>query len=170
MDKRKQMVLDALSAFAEQRPGVEPGNHGDWKGYRSESRSITKDLHEARILLAAVRWRDSITADHLIEASKRAYSGRLEITEYKAGTPRKSARRSVESSYPEDTITIDYCTGQYFPTEFRKAVCAVLAYALWNYIRADIPNEGRDGKSPGDLIRATFRKEFGRHMQQRWFN
>ncbi len=32
-------------------------------------------------------------------------------------------------------VTIEYTTGQYMPTEYRKAVCAVLASALWEYTR-----------------------------------
>jgi hypothetical protein len=36
---------------------------------------------------------------------------------------------------PTSRVSIGYCTGQYFPTEYRRAVCAVLASALWEYTR-----------------------------------
>jgi hypothetical protein len=34
---------------------------------------------------------------------------------------------------------LDYCTGQYFPTEYRRAACAVLASALWSAKRDNMP-------------------------------
>jgi hypothetical protein len=65
---------------------------------------------------------------------------------------------------------IDYCTGQYFPTEYRKAVCAVLASALWTRHRGGMSNDTIDGKTPGDRIRAQFREVFGRAIASRYFN
>ncbi len=79
MEPRKQAILNALSAFANQRSGIEFGNYGDVKAFRAEQRSITKDLHHARKLLMAVALSDGITADDLIKASERAFSGRLRI-------------------------------------------------------------------------------------------
>ena len=84
----------------------------------------------------------------LIDASERAFSGRLSIVEN------------------DGKVTIDYCTGQYWPTEYRAVVCAVLASALWEYHLPDIQNT--DNK--GDAIRAKFRRMFGRGIQSRWFN
>jgi len=98
-----------------------------------------KDGRDARKLLNWVR-DSSVTAKQLIESFPRAFSGRLEL---KNGE-------------------LNYCTGQYFPTEYRKAVCAVLAYALWNCYRTE--------ESTGDSLRATFRRIFGRGIQKRWFN
>lgn len=192
MKATKQQILEALSAFARQRSGIEFGNYGDVSAFRSEQRSITKDLHHARKLLAYVALRDSITADMLREGF-RAYSGRLTL---------KETARGVELSY---------CTGQYFPTEYRKAVCAVLAAALWDWMRTTsmpAPNfwrvkkygcagyvsgfiqihaacetiERLGGKSvayaqefhnkqtPGDYMRDYFKREFGRGISGRWFN
>ena len=96
----KSEILEKLSTFIRQRPGLEFGNYGERKSYFSEMRSITKDRHHAETLLNAVAWRDSITADKLIEAT-RAFSGRLQFNE---------------------NGDIEYCTGQYWPTEYRKAV------------------------------------------------
>lgn len=142
MNATKSQVIAALRAWIRQRPGLEFGNYGEMKSYRAELRSITKDLHHARELLRAVEWRDSITADQIIEAAKHAYSGRLSITVRDDGK-----------------IAIDYCTGQYWPTEYRRAVCAVLASVLWDYLRDST-----------DYPRKTARNEFGRSIAQRWFN
>ena len=51
MNVPTQGIIDALYSFATQRPGLEFGNYGDVRAYRSEMRSITKDLHDARLLL-----------------------------------------------------------------------------------------------------------------------
>lgn len=130
-DTERQAILDALSAWIRQRPGLEYRNYAsDWrdtegrKAYFSELRRITRQLHDARELLAAVASRQSITADDLKRAF-RAYSGRL------TWTPDGNGGGSL-----------DYCTGQYWPTEYRAAACAVLASALWDYYRSDLKPTG----------------------------
>jgi len=158
---KRQNILSALAAFIRQRPGVEYGNYGDPKSYRAEMRSITRDRHDAERLLAAVAWRDSIDADALLAAARCAYSGRLTVEETAKG------------------IAIDYCTGQYFPTEYRRAVCAVLASALWSYWRENMPSQAVASApgthqpgivNAGDYLRKTARKEFGARIQKTWFN
>jgi hypothetical protein len=139
----KQAILDALRAFARQRPGLEFSNYGDAKAYRSELRSITSDLAHAETLLAAVE-RGGIDAKDILRA---AGSGRLSIT--------------VDG----ERVRIDYCTGQYWPVEYRKAVCRVLASALWDHVR-----DSMTGDDIGDRIRAHFRREFGRGIASRYFN
>ena len=79
-DNRKARIITALDAWIRQRPGLEFGNYGDIRIYRAEMRRITRQLADARLMLRAVAWRDSITADALIAAT-RSYSGRLTITE-----------------------------------------------------------------------------------------
>jgi hypothetical protein len=61
-------------------------------------------------------------------------------------------------------VTLDYCTGQYTPMEYRAAACAVLAAALWAHWRSDLePGQGHK-------IRERARNELGRGIQQRWFD
>ena len=133
-------MLRALDAWVRQRPGMDPGNY-DRAGYRSDSRAITRDLHDYRTLAAAVA-RSSIDAKALADAFPRAFSGRLTW----------------------DGKRLDYCTGQYWPTEYRKAACAGLAQALWTYHAADYaPGAGAE-------IRKAFRRMFGRGIASRWFN
>ncbi len=123
---RKSLILDALRAFINQRSGIEFGNYGDVKAFRAEQRGIQKDRRAALELLRAVELSSEIGADELIKAAQSAYSGRLTIVE----TLPDRASPSVPT-----TFAIDYCTGQYFPTEYRRAACAVLASALWEYTR-----------------------------------
>lgn len=173
MNARKQAILSALNTFIRQRPGLEFGNYGDVSTYRAEMRSITKDRHHAQTLMAQVAWRDTITADDLIHAAESAFSGRLTIRE------------------DGEKVIIDYCTGQYFPTEYRRAVCSVMAAALWSYtrdkcmpeptgkikaahgfgaFRSESEFDNIEGKTPGAWLRSHFRKEFGRGIAARWFN
>jgi hypothetical protein len=140
-------ILHALAAFAATRPGLDPRNYiSSWrdtegrKAYAAEVRSITRDLHHARALLTAVRL-SGITEAQLIEAF-RAFGGRLSW----------------------DGQRLDYCVGQYYPTEYRKAVCAVLASALWAYYRDDCCAD------TGDKIRLAARRALPRAIALRWFN
>lgn len=164
----REAILTALADWINQRPGLEFGNYGDRTSYRAELRSIGQDRQDAMALLAAVGRHESITAEMLKQAFKSAYSGRLSWVEVKPG---KGWR-------------LDYCMGQYWPTEYRRAACAVLAAALWYWKREhcmpqpdpiDLAAGGRGdrtykGKSAGDWIRESFRKEFGKRMQRRWFD
>ena len=50
--------------------------------------------------------------------TQAARGGRISITERDDGT-----------------VAVDYCTGQYFQTEFRAGVARVLASALWDWTR-----------------------------------
>jgi len=148
----KSKLIETLHAWINQRPGLEPGNYirgwNDTEGrsaYRSESRSITKDLHQARTLLRYVELHDTITAEKIIEASRYGFSGRL----------------TIEPS--GDDFKLSYCTGQYWPTEYRSAVCSVLCTAIFEWLRDTYPN------ADGDKLRGHARRELGRPLTSRWF-
>lgn len=188
METRKQMILHALDAFVCQRSGIESGNYfspydrgESWvegvKAFRAEQRSITRDLRDYRALRLVVGLRTDITAEDL---ERDAFGGRLTL----------SFRETATKSGPAGGAILDYCTGQYFPTEYRKAACAVMASALWARKRLDMPPadgtfkkiigkgpfareadfDNVQGKSPGDWLRASFRAEFGRGIAGRWFS
>ena len=150
MPATKQQIIDSLRRFAEQHPGLDFGNYDSAASYRRESREITRDLNQARVLLRAIEWREGVTAARIIEAAQSAFSGRLSIN-------------------PE-TARIDYVTGQYWPTEYRRAVCAVCASALWGYMRDSCMPTDLKTLSPGEYLRRRFRLEFGRAIASRWFN
>lgn len=150
----KQQIIDGLYRFIHQRPGLEFGNYGDIKLYRSEIRGIGKDLQQARKLLREIELRDSITADDIIRAAKSSYSGRLTISETDDGK-----------------LRIDYCTGQYFPTEYRRAVCSLCSSLLWDYWwHCKQPTDYYDTVSCGQYVRTTARRELGRSIARRWFD
>jgi hypothetical protein len=151
----KSTILNALKDFANKRPRLDWRNYiSHWndvegrRAYRSESRAITKDLHAARQLIRYVEL-SGIDAERIISASKTAFAGRLEI------------------KTNGDIVDLNYCVGQYYPTEYRKAVCAIMASAIWAYRRDDIPEHI---ENKGQYLRNKFRKEFGRGIQESWFN
>ncbi len=132
-DLKTQIVL-ALSAWVSQRPGLDYGNYGDVSSFRAEMRSIGKDLQHARAMINYVAWHDSITAEMILDAAK---SGRLSIV------------------VKGDTVAIDYCTGQYWPTEYRP---------VWYWMRDNMldPATGND-------MRRQAARELGTSIARRWF-
>lgn len=135
----KTLIIEALRSWINQRPGLDYANYGDPSAYRSDVRSIGQDLKHARELLAAVAWRDGITDADLIDASRRAFSGRLAID-------------------TRNGVSIDYCTGQYWPTEYRRAAAAVLAAALREYWRRSTSSASAEARR--SLSRSVVRNYF----------
>lgn len=188
-DTLKQAICDALATFIRSRPGFDPHNYGDAASYRADQRTAARQKNDAETMLAAVRWRDSITGADLIEAAR---GGRLTIELLPAGETVRGV--FLPSPVPDvpPRVRIDYCTGQYYPTEYRAGVCRVLASALWDWQRKNMPEpSGRITKtigagpfksdvemdcygpckvSAGDWLRRKFRAEFGSAMQRRWFD
>jgi len=147
MEPTKEQILDALSRHISQRSGIDARNYfQSWndtegrKAFNTEYREILREGRDARTLLYFVRRSVTITAERILQATKHAYSGRL--------------------TYNAEKDRFDYCTGQYFPTEYRAAACAVLASVLWTWCE----------RFTGDDKRTYFRREFGRGIQSRWFN
>jgi hypothetical protein len=139
----KAELIDALAAWIRQRPSVEDSNYSDPTSYRAELRSITKDGAEAKTLLRYVAT-SQITAEQLLYALRHSFSGRL--------------------SWDAEKHRLDYCTGQYWPTEYRRAVCAVLAGAIWDYWR-----DGQASQGVTDRLRQSAVRTFGLGIASRWF-
>ena len=141
----KPTIIALLDAWIRQRPGLEFGNYGDVTAYRSEMRSITRDLHHAQTMLVYVAWHDSITGEMILDAAK---SGRLSFV-----------------TRTDGSMILDYCTGQYWPTEYRRAVCSLLSSVIWGWLRE------QSGPVPptGDSIRKAARRELGNAIANRWF-
>lgn len=151
-------LLQRLERFISQRPGFDFANYGDMACYRADARMTTRQLNDARAMLAAIAWRESIAADTIRAALQSG--GRMQLL---------------------DNGALDYCESQYWPTEYRAGVCRVLADILWDYWRNNMPAElNEDGNipgpnrfggamSPGDYLRCMARSELGRSIASRWF-
>lgn len=132
-------VLEALQTFVNQRPGFDPRNYGSAAGYREDYAPVLKDKAAFREM---ARYCELFSVD-LEKYAKENTTGRL--------------------TYDAEKGRFDYCTGQYFPVEFRAAACRFIAGAIWDYWRAcDYDN--------GDKLRKKARKEFSRRTASRFFN
>jgi hypothetical protein len=140
--KQKYTLIAALQQWIAQSPGLQFANYGCRKSYSSEYRAIQRDRRDAETLISAVASIPDITAENLA-GSFRAFSGRLQW----------------------DGARLSYTTGQYWPTEYRKAACAVLAQALWDHF-AKAP-EAKNGKDIRKLAGAYLRNS---GVVRRWFN
>jgi hypothetical protein len=131
-------ILEALARFVAQRSGIDGRNYGGSReAFLGDYRRILRDGREARALLRVVELStclpDSILAD-LLRSGRLTWDGKR----------------------------LDYCAGQYFPTEYRAAACRVLASTLWVYW-----SDG--GRHSADQIRAAARQNLGQGIASRWF-
>lgn len=135
----------ALRAFILQRPGFEPANYaGAPAAYRADYARCLADRNDALALLAHVS-RASDTATMELSIADALRSGRVE--------------------WDASTQSLDYCTGQYFPTEYRNAACQLLARALWAYWRGNAPAD-----CSRDVMMRIARDVVGKRLARRWFN
>jgi len=143
----KANILEKLDAFVRQRPGLEPANYaGRPDLYRQDYREgCLQPLQDFRKLLAAAEWRDGLTGDDLRRAFLEAFGGRLALRE---------------------DGSLEYTPGQYGAVEYRRAACAVLARALWDYWICDHP---RGAVTAHQHATSTARREFGRGIARRYF-
>ena len=146
-DHLRETILDTLHAWVRQRPGLDPRNYiSDWRdtagraAYRSDSRSITRQLRDARAMLRYIELRPTITGADLLAALNMG--GRLTYTPGRG---------------------LDYTTGQYWSMEYRAAVCRVLSGVIWDYLREGMAD------SDGDKLRLAARRELGPSIARRWF-
>jgi len=139
----KQNILNNLEAFAMQRPGLSLADYGDRNLYRRDYREhCEKPLRAFRAMLAAIEWRDSLTAFDLRQAIRE--TSRLKML---------------------DDGTIDYTPGQMGATEFRHAACNAMAGALWDYWATDTPI----GMTPREYVMQQANIEFGQRIVRNYF-
>ena len=135
-----QSTLQKLVAFVNQRPGLDFCNYGDVKAYRSESREITADRNDFFELLAfANLYSEDLNAD---------------LTKY---LTENSGRLTMDKDG-----NLNYCTGQYFPTEYRPAANRVLVSIIWNELRKI--------HDTGDQIRKAAKRNVSRRVVRNYFN
>lgn len=113
-----------------------------WRKWKNQ-KLTAKHAHDYMHMLRIMR---SIDDTVVIKASKSAFSGRLTITKSDTG------------------YASGYCTGQYWPTEYRNAACAVLAQSIvmhWRELQPEL--------KWADIKRKA-KQFFGIGIQKRWFS
>ena len=115
-------AICALADFAAQNAGLEFGNYGDRAAYAQEARDIGNDWKRFKLALQAASDARVTDAD-VIAAAPTAFSGRL------TWRPKQHTPATVQAGEASREGDWSYCTGQYFPTEYRKAAATLLEYA-----------------------------------------
>jgi hypothetical protein len=142
---KKTAITNAIRAFIAQRSGIDfrdyaSGNYQHSRtAFMQDYRPILKHGKDARTFLDYVETCDGISAEDLQDA----FCGRISLVE-KGGK-----------------VAVQYIIGQYFPTEYRRAACAALSQAVWNY--------WNDEKTGANDIRKRASRRFGRGIASRWF-
>lgn len=140
----KSEICAMLRTFIAQRSGLDWRNYAsdwvsDWRGmaaFHSDRNRILQHGRDARALLAFVE-RSSMPVEFLM---RELETGRL--------------------TFDPERNALDYCAGQYFPTEYRAAGCRTLSNAIWRFYRDNVTPD----------VRTFARDTFGRGIASRWFN
>lgn len=126
-------MKEALRRFVSQRSGIDARNYGGSReAFMQDYRRILRDGRDARVMLRAV------------------------IPDYALADTLKSGRLIWDGK------RLEFTACQYFPTEYRAAVCRALANALWRVWAT--------GGTSCERIRAQARYSLGRGVASRWFN
>lgn len=129
-------ILSLLAKHVAQRSGISFADYGDRDAFMRDYRKVLQHGRDARTLLRSFEAR-CLTADQLTDQLR---TSRLTLTDG----------------------AVDYCTGQYFPTEYRGAACRTIATAIWY--------AWRDAGLNREAIMRKARATFGRGIASRWFN
>lgn len=149
----KNELVNLLNRMLWSRSSLDPRNYirsyDDNAGkaaYRGDQATRRRHLNHGKVLLAAV-------------ANAHGITGEAITAELLRGN-----RLSLENG------KLEYTAGQYYPMEYRAAICRLCATLLWYYHRNDFAAAKREGESDGDSIRRNFRRMFGRAIGKAWFN
>ena len=143
-----QNTTELLCKFVNQRPGLEYANYGDITSYRAEMREITKDRNDFFELLSL--------------AQRRVENFDAKLSEYLTAT---NGRLSLKNG------KLDYCTGQYFPTEYRPAANRILSNLIWASYRDETEtNSPNPIYKDGHAIRKAIDRNLSRRVVKHYFN
>ncbi|MDX6610945.1 MAG: hypothetical protein QOD75_131 [Blastocatellia bacterium] len=156
-DDGAQSAIGALIKFAAQRSGIERNNYySPWdtgetlrhgrRAFQQEQQSIRADLRRFREAIKIAAAEGVTDADVLAEAP-HAFSGRLQWKSHKAKHYRQTDPAKYGGTHKGGTVISEielwdweYCAGQYFPTEYRKAAATLLEAAI-RRVRQARPSE-----------------------------
>jgi hypothetical protein len=136
-------TIEKMTKFVNQRPGLNFSRgcryYGEVSAYRSEMAEITRDRTDYYELLNTAFSRIDTLNDKLTDYLQKS-SGRLTLN---------------------DAGDLQYCTGQYFPTEYRPAANRVLANLIWDSYRDEMS---------GDEVRKALKRRVSRRIMKNYFN
>jgi hypothetical protein len=140
-------TVELLQSFVNQKPGLEFENYGSVSSYRSEMREITndrKDFYELlNVCLMTIENFDEKLSNQLTNNS-----GRLTLKDDQ----------------------LEYCVGQYFPTEYRPAANRMLANLIWDNTRELYADQLNDKMTLRQFINKKYKTQLSRRVLKNYFN
>ena len=134
-----QEIKSALRAFVARRPGFDYHNYATASAYRADQKRTMRDKADALALISA--YPDDADPRFLVDALK----GRL----------------SLEGDQ------LEYTAGQYYPTEYRAAVCAAVCAAVSSALHAYLYAQEKQSLQ---TTRQRMARIVGRGCANRWFS
>ena len=129
-------VLAAFEAFINQRPGLDFADYGDRAAMRQDT---ARTNNQKQAAIKALRMAELLPWDGVtMKDAFDAFSGRL--------TP---------VIREDGKLALDYCTGQYWPTEYRAAAAAVLERYVEMMRPKRTPQPGDAFNTIADIERAN---------------
>lgn len=142
-------TIEKLTRFVNQRPNLDFSNYGDVSAYRSESAEITRDRTDYFELLSFAFQRIN-NLNEQVEKHIKNSSGRLTLN---------------------NDGNLEYCTGQYFPTEYRPAANRILANLIFASYRDEIEHNTPDNVyKDGNEIGKAIKRNVSRRIARNYFN
>lgn len=142
---KKTELYYEIIRFLGQRPGMDPRNYctprdgGEgWRLYRREAAEVARDKRDALCLLA---WA-------YVNLEESAFLRAFEL---------QGERLHLANG------RLEYTTGQYWPTEYRAAVCRRLASLFWHSVPFEAGSHRKN-------VQAKAKRAFSRGIVSRWFN
>ncbi len=142
-------TVEKLTQFVNQRSGMNFADYGDVKSYRCEAREITNDRKDYYELLALASQRLGTELAGKLENDLKDSNGRL-----------------IMNANGE----LEYCTGQYFATEYRPAACRILRDLIWADYRDEKNSTGEHTYKDGTNIRTAIKRNVSRRVAKNYFN
>ncbi len=145
-------TVEKLTKFVNQRPGLDFADYGDAKIYNSESREITRDRNDFYELLSLFLMRYEEKANEVLTYNLIHTNGRLTL----------------------NGDSLEYTTGQYFPTEYRPAASRIISQLIWNSYSNEMEDTKTDGMmnvyKDGHEIRKALSRRLSRRVMKNYFN
>ncbi len=143
--------INLLSDFVARRPGFDLCNYASMKDYRSD-------------YYRALKYKRAYES-FLIQAERMFY-----FEDLNNALGERLKNNSGRLTYKVDRAELEYCTGQYFPVEYRPAAFGALFYTVWDLTR-NLLQEGKEEHITGTEIRAYLSKRFkGNKIALNWIN
>lgn len=132
-----ETLLEMLDAFVDQRPGLEFANYGDVSAYRSDQRAVAHDRSDAKQMMSELRHRLLWRNRTFTVPSGPTTTEHQRLADHLRANLQSGERLHLEQTPDGRAWALSYDAGQYWCTEYRAAVCRLLARALMFYMRQE---------------------------------